>query len=182
MLCARCEKKPIYNKSLSLCGSCNGYRLAQENIDRLRVSPCAGDCGKRVHNMKYITVPGVAQGHGPGRARCAECSRKQRPEPIPKLRGNCNNCAKPMATNTSVSGFVRHRGKGLCAHCYPRQFTKSDNNKGENNGNSRLVEAHIVDIRLRIANGQAKREVARMYGVNPATVRHIVNMDTWSHI
>lgn len=42
---------------------------------------------------------------------------------------------------------------------------------GERNGNARLTAADVQDIRDRLARGEATRSIARIYGVDPATIR-----------
>lgn len=52
---------------------------------------------------------------------------------------------------------------------------------GEMNGQSKLCERDVVEIRERVARGEAKRSVARAFDITPTLVRHIVSGKAWKH-
>lgn len=55
--------------------------------------------------------------------------------------------------------------------------------KGERNGQAKLMEADVIEIRLAYL-GRRGEQVAlgRRFGVHPATIRDIVNGRTWTHV
>jgi len=53
---------------------------------------------------------------------------------------------------------------------------------GSNNGNSRLKETQVVEIKRRIAAGESSANVALDYGVVEGTIDHIKQGRTWKHL
>ncbi len=172
----------IHNKALSLCRRHYEDQRAVKRLETMRVAPCMGGCGKRVHNLRYIIVPGVIQGHGPSSVWCSGCVRKHHPEPVSQPRGNCKRCGKLMGTTSNGVGEVVHRAKGYCNYCYTARNRLKHDTKGENNGNAKLTPAIVRDIRERVAAGDTRRDVGRHYHIDPQTVTRIVNKQTWKHV
>ena len=55
--------------------------------------------------------------------------------------------------------------------------------RGELNGMSKLTEADVIEIRRRYAEGGiSMRQLGRPYGVNSASICHIVNRVQWKHV
>ena len=55
--------------------------------------------------------------------------------------------------------------------------------KGESNGNRRLTEAQVLEIREKYATGRyTKRRLATEFGVSDMTIHRIVNRINWKHI
>lgn len=54
--------------------------------------------------------------------------------------------------------------------------------KGERNAKAKLTEAAVVQIRARLANGDACREIALDYGVCNSQISRISTRKTWSHV
>lgn len=53
--------------------------------------------------------------------------------------------------------------------------------RGEQNGQSKLCEREVVEIRERVARGEPKRAIARYFDITPTLVRHIVSGKAWKH-
>ena len=54
--------------------------------------------------------------------------------------------------------------------------------KGEKHFFSKLTEGDIFLIRSAYSMGASQSEIARHFGITAASVSHIVNRLTWSHI
>ena len=54
--------------------------------------------------------------------------------------------------------------------------------KGEKHYKSKLTENDIRTIRKMAESGTPKNFIARQFGLNPATVRPIINRKTWKHV
>lgn len=54
--------------------------------------------------------------------------------------------------------------------------------RGEANGQSKLTEADVIAIRGLLLVGEAKRAIARRFGVTPTLIRYIANGTAWKHI
>lgn len=52
---------------------------------------------------------------------------------------------------------------------------------GEANGQSKLTEPQVIEIRRRVAQGEAKRALAREYKVTSTLVRNIARGRAWKH-
>lgn len=52
--------------------------------------------------------------------------------------------------------------------------------KGEQNGQSKLKEVDIPEIRNLFASGITQREIAELFGVKPATISSIIRKGSWS--
>ncbi len=53
--------------------------------------------------------------------------------------------------------------------------------KGERIASAKLTSLQAVTIRIRVANGEAKKAMAREYGVDPASIRSLIRGDTWRY-
>jgi Mor family transcriptional regulator len=53
---------------------------------------------------------------------------------------------------------------------------------GESNGQSKLTEAKVRQIRYRAKNGATHRELAEDYRVCEATIWLILSRRTWAHV
>lgn len=54
--------------------------------------------------------------------------------------------------------------------------------KGSDNGNARLHEIHVHDIRLRYLAGWSLRQLAGEYNVSHMTIKRICAFKTWKHV
>lgn len=103
----------------------------------------------------------------------------------------CHSCDVPgcvnpshlfMATNyenrqDSVSKGRHANGDRSGARRHPERVPR-----GIANGQSRLTESAVIEIRLRAAQGEAPTDIAVQFGISPRNVRNIINRDTWKHI
>ncbi len=189
MLCVRCENRPIRYKGNSLCYGCDRREKSLAHLDDMVVNLCAGGCGKRVHNMPMIVVPGIVQGHGPGREWCSACVLTVKPEPraerIVKNRGLCPQCKRPMMRGKPEEGFVRHKAKGLCTTCYEKHsgYVRRGINQGELNRAAKLQTGDVLEIRRLYATEPISQlELAEMYGVSHRNIHAIVRRKSWRHL
>lgn len=53
---------------------------------------------------------------------------------------------------------------------------------GEENSQAKLTDAHVVTIRLRLAAGEAKAQIARSFGVTPRIILLIDRREIWRHV
>jgi hypothetical protein len=53
---------------------------------------------------------------------------------------------------------------------------------GEQNGNAKLTELAVLEIRVAASAGTPFEELAATYSVSKATIHGIVNRDTWGHL
>ncbi|MGY5035149.1 hypothetical protein ACWC9U_30750 [Streptomyces sp. 900116325] len=53
---------------------------------------------------------------------------------------------------------------------------------GSKNGQAKLTEAEVADIRERVAAGELHRVLAAEYGVSRSSVSRIVSRGGWKHI
>jgi hypothetical protein len=158
----------------------------KNSLDKMHVRPCAGECGKRVHNAKYVIVPGVTQGHGPEMAWCNGCYVKYKPKAEPKspLRGDCKRCKRTMSTKPT-EGFVRFQAKGMCCTCYDFWNVKKRSIGRvykRNPAKPKLSSGEVLAIRRKVAEGKSQAAVGREYGVSRNTVYLIVHRHTWRHL
>jgi hypothetical protein len=98
--------------------------------------------------------------------------------PIPPGMEVCHRCDNPACCNdehlyldTHAGNMADMVGKG-----------RSNQQKGEENGNARLTEADVVEIRRRLAAGEVQRVIAADFNVDASTVRKIKTGKTWSHL
>lgn len=89
---------------------------------------------------------------------------------------------------------VRHRcdNRSCCNPYHLELGTHGDNMrdmvergrsaKGSKKKNARLTEENVREIKKRLASGEFYRDLAKEYGVNPATIFGIKKGRTWRHI
>ena len=93
------------------------------------------------------------------------------------------------------------RGKKVCHTCDNRKCvrpdhlfvgTDADNHadrnakgrqaKGEKHGRAKLTEDDVVEIKMRLAAGESRGQIARDFGVDTAAVRFIDVGEHWKHV
>lgn len=62
----------------------------------------------------------------------------------------------------------------------PSKFQKR--NQGDRNGNSKLTESEVYDIRVMACCGIKYRHIAEKFGVSVASVKKIAVGKTWKHV
>lgn len=53
-------------------------------------------------------------------------------------------------------------------------------NRGERNGQAKLTESDVLNIRRRVSLGETQAAMARYYGVGETTIGHIVRGESWA--
>lgn len=186
MLCCKCHKNKVRYIAAQLCNGCYSTAKSLANLDKMIVRPCPGGCGKRVHNMAGLTVPGVTQGHGPKREWCCGCAKRIRPTAESKTleRGFCKHCNRPMMAGKRVKGFMPYKAKGLCSGCYNTYIYLSRRgiNAGELNRAAKLQSGDVLEIRRLYAGGMRQPELAEMYNISHQNVSSIVTRASWKHL
>jgi hypothetical protein len=190
VLCTTCNKKPIRYIAAQQCAGCYRRAWSEAHLDRMQVRPCPGACGKRVHNMPKMVVPGIVQGHGPGMEWCYTCYRTFKPPPrverVVKNRGLCaGSCKRPMMTGLKVDeGFVKHHAHGMCNACYMRGRPRIRRgiNMGELNRAAKLQTGDVLEIRRLYKAGKRQPELAEMFGVSHQNIHSIVARKSWRHL
>lgn len=143
------------------CKGCYDRSRPREQLGNLRVNLCAGGCGRRLHNLRFVKVPGIPQGRGPDRAWCHVCVLKYKPVP-------------------HAPRSVQDRGKGR----YNRHQARSrkGTNAGEKNTWARLNAEQVMEIRQRHRNGEKNVALAREYSVTANNISSIVLRKSWQHL
>jgi hypothetical protein len=54
--------------------------------------------------------------------------------------------------------------------------------KGEDHPNAKLTAEKVREIRYRVANGEGKRAVARLFGISCPNLLAIIQGKTWTHV
>lgn len=182
MLCIKCEQKPIRYKQAKMCYGCWQRTRSQANLDNLKVYPCRGECGRRIHNMPGIVIPGIPQGHGAGRAWCYGCSENRVMEPKDVDKGPCVRCNQPMRSGKKTPGFVEHHAKGYCVSCY--KYVISDRPIPPYRGPKPqvLTVEKVAQIKKRLLEKQTQKDIALAFGVSRSIVYHINAGNSWGYV
>jgi len=101
--------------------------------------------------------------------------------PIPDGLNVLHHCDIPACVNPShlYLGTQKDNVRDMIV----RGRANWENRKaGEENGNAKLTETEVREIRKLHAIGNSTRRLARIYQVGKTTVKHVVNRDTWKHI
>ena len=83
------------------------------------------------------------------------------------------NCINPnhLFLGTDLDNSNDKIYKGRFVACY-----------GEDNGNSKLTDDHVLDIKNKIKNGFSFASIARKYEVSETTIAYIAKNKIWRHI
>jgi len=54
--------------------------------------------------------------------------------------------------------------------------------RGSKVGTSKLIEKQVIEIKIRLKNGEKYKEISQDYNVHEDTIRYIKNNQTWKHI
>lgn len=96
--------------------------------------------------------------------------------PIPDGMNVCHECDNPPCWNPA------HLFVGSDADNMADKVAKGRQPRGETNGNARITEAQVIQIRALRASGYQQQELADMFGISQPTVGQIVRRVTWKHI
>lgn len=70
------------------------------------------------------------------------------------------------------------RGERHGSHLHPERIAR-----GEENGNSKLTEKEVLEIRRLFASGKYRKiELSRKFGVDHKLIERIINREIWVHI
>lgn len=89
------------------------------------------------------------------------------------VRHSCDNppCVNPahllVGSQADNVADMHERGRG---------------NRGSVNGQAKLTEYVVAEIRRRAAAGEMKKRLAREYGVDPSTITSITKRRSWRHV
>lgn len=67
-------------------------------------------------------------------------------------------------------------------HKHAYRIGLKNGQKGEKQGNSRLTNDNIREIRIRCEDGEFQTVIAQDFNIDPSNVSHIVNRKRWAHI
>lgn len=85
----------------------------------------------------------------------------------------CHTCDNKYCRNPD------HLFLGANADNQADKKNKGRASKGENRHNAVLTESQVIEIR---ESPKSQRELARIYEVNPSTIRRVRNFQTWKHV
>ncbi len=114
----------------------------------------------RLENLQLMTHEEHSRHHNDKHARTRACE-------------SCGTQYTPAATK-----------RGRSRTCSPQCFRDlvSTNRAGSGNGQAKLTEQQVVEIRHRAATGEMQKALAAEFDISPMTVSNIVNRQTWRHV
>lgn len=74
----------------------------------------------------------------------------------------------------------RARSKTCSDSCFRRLASAA--RAGSGNGQAKLTESDVADIRRRAAAGEMQKDIALAFGISKMTVSNVVNRQTWRHV
>lgn len=93
---------------------------------------------------------------------------------------HCDNrpCVRPdhLFLGTTKDNMADAKAKGRLYVLGPCRA------RGTRIAQSRLTEDQVRAIRVMVASGQSQKDVARLFGVDPGTIRHAAKRSTWKHV
>lgn len=91
-------------------------------------------------------------------------------------RADC--CAKGRQAKGDTHGFRLHPEAHVSGDKHWSRMNP-ERHQGANNGNARLTEAQVLEIRRLADAGKTARELAPLYGVGKSAIIYIANRTTW---
>lgn len=95
---------------------------------------------------------------------------------IPEKREVCHSCDNPKCCNPA------HLFLGTSHDNHADMVSKNRHLAGVKNGNAKLTEREVRQIRRCIEAGMPQRQIAQAFGVSQITVSRIKNRKRWDHI
>jgi hypothetical protein len=116
--------------------------------------------------------------------------------PIPEGRYVCHTCDNPPCQNPRHWFLGSHadnaadrerKGRGGHPPAGPRTLAQKaaarrGRARGERDGNARLTEPQVLEIRARYAAGERQDRLAAEFGVTQVNISCVVRRKTWRHI
>lgn len=102
--------------------------------------------------------------------------------PIPKGLLVCHSCDNPPCIRPDhlFLGTAKENSADMWAKGRQRQGAIY---RGSRSTNAKLTESQVATIRARYATGGVTQyEIAAEYGVSQATVKELLNFETWRHV
>ncbi len=98
--------------------------------------------------------------------------------PLPPGLCVLHHCDNPACCNPSS----KHLFLGTQADNMADRYSKGKLTTGEQNGNAKLTETQVTEMRRLRSKGATGSELARRYGVKRATVYQICEYARWKHL
>lgn len=130
MLCKECDR-PVVAKApgSGLCRLHYDRYLAGKRLDELSIVECAGGCGKRVHNIAGLVLPGIVQGSGPGYLKCRNCAYPKPLKGRADFRGTKNG--KSRFTEDNIRDIRKLSANGVSNSELAHKFGTTRGNIGK---------------------------------------------------
>lgn len=97
----------------------------------------------------------------------------------------CNNCGKLFGVEFGdYNGRVKRSGKLYCSHSCSSVdgYNYPSKTRGKNSYGQKLTVEDVKRIRKICADGANRKQVAKEYGINVATVYSIVSKKIWKYV
>lgn len=96
---------------------------------------------------------------------------------------NCVDCGKPAVHMTWIHDTDQFNPINYDPRCRSCHFDYDEVNRGSKNGNAKLGESDVLEIRRLYSVGSiTQKELGAIYGVAEQTIGNIVNRRKWRHI
>lgn len=87
-----------------------------------------------------------------------------------------HTCDNPVCVNP------QHLFAGMQADNVADMHAKGRGNIGSVNGQAKMTEVLVGDIRARVAAGETQKSLCKEYGITKGTMSYLVNGKTWRHV
>lgn len=95
-----------------------------------------------------------------------------------KIQRCCSVCSKSFSLYESV---LRVRSALYCSReCFHEAMLEK--RKGSDNGNAKLLDEEVIDIRSMLRTGSTGKEMAWVYKVSQSTISSIKHRKSWAHL
>lgn len=101
--------------------------------------------------------------------------------PIPPKQHVLHHCDNPPCCNPEHL-FLGTHTDNMADRARKGRTNRDSRNQGKANGNAKLTDDLVIEIRHRVAVGERRSVVAASIGVHRATVDFVVNRKIWSHV
>jgi HNH endonuclease len=88
----------------------------------------------------------------------------------------CHSCDTPLCVNPD------HLFLGDNTANQQDMIQKRRDNRAKGETLSNLTSKKVLEIRMRVANGEIQRKICKEYGLTIGGISHIVRRNTWKHI